>query len=159
MEANILLLAEGLRKAAANLRNGSFYAWGHHGACNCGHLLQVVTRLSKEDIQTYAHTGTGEWTEIVEESCDVTGVPLGLLIRELRRLGLTNTDIHNIEYLTDRKVLENLPGGFRWLQRNNRDHVIVYFETFAGMLEERVLSQIAIPSFAGQQVEREMQMA
>lgn len=147
MEANTLLLAEGLRKAAANLKNGAFYAWGHHGACNCGHLLQVVTRLTKEDILTYAHTGSGEWTEIVEESCDVTGIPLGLLIRELRSLGLTNTDIHNIEYLEDRKVLENLPGGFRWLKRNNREHVIAYFETFAGMLEEKLLAQIAIPDF------------
>ena len=140
-------LIEGLRKAAGNLRNGAFYAWGHHGACNCGHLLQVITRLSKEEIQTYAHTGYGEWTEIVEESCAVTGIPLGLLITELRSMGLTNTDIHNLEYLEDRAVLNNLPGGFRWLKRNQREDVIVYFETYANMLEEKMLEQIEIPSF------------
>ena len=141
-------LVEGLRRAAENLRNGAFYAWGHHGACNCGHLLQVITQLSKEEIQTYAHTAYGEWTELVEESCNITGIPLGLLITELRGLGLTNTDIHNLEYLTDRKVLENLPGGFRWLKRNQREDVIVYFETFANLVEETILQQIQIPSFS-----------
>jgi hypothetical protein len=146
-ESNLSMLISGLRTAADNLRNGAFYAWGHHGACNCGHLLQVLTRLSKEEIQTYAHTGYGEWTEIVEESCAVTGIPLGLLITELRSVGLTNTDIHNLEYLQDRTVLNNLPGGFRWLKRNQREDVIVYFETYANMLEEKLLAQIEIPSF------------
>jgi hypothetical protein len=147
LEARKEILIAGLRTAASNLRNGAFYAWGHHGACNCGHLLQVVTNLSKEEIQTYAHTGCGEWTEIVEESCPVTGVPLGLLITELRSMGLTNNDIHNLEYLEDRAVLSNLPGGFRWLKRNQREDVIIYFETYADMLEEKMIEQIKIPSF------------
>lgn len=145
--AKQVMLIDGLRTAARNLASGAFYAWGHHGACNCGHLLQVITRLSKEEIQTYAHTGYGEWTEIVEESCSVTGVPLGLLITELRAMGLTNTDIHNIEYLEDRSVLNNLPGGFRWLKRNQREDVIIYFETYANMLEEKLIDQVEIPSF------------
>ena len=75
MSSATLILIDGLRKAASNLRDGAYYAWGHHGACNCGHLLQVVTRLSKEEILTYAHTGTGEWTELAEESCAVAGDP------------------------------------------------------------------------------------
>jgi len=147
IEANTSLLIEGLRTAATNLRSGAFYAWGHHGACNCGHLLQVITKLSKEEIQTYAHTGYGEWTEIVEESCAVTGIPLGLLITELRSLGLTNTDIHNLEYLEDRAVLEHLPGGFRWLKRNQREDVISYFETFANLLEDKMIAAIDLPAF------------
>src|SRR6184192_2204342 len=94
-------LIEGLRKAAANLRQGSYYAWGHHGACNCGHLLQVTTPLSKEEILSYAHTGTGEWTELAEENCSVLNVPVTLLLSKLEQLGLTPTDIHNMEYLQD----------------------------------------------------------
>jgi len=66
-------LINGLRAAAGELRNGAYYAWGHHGACNCGHLLQATTQLSKEEILTYAHTGPGEWTELAEEACAVTG--------------------------------------------------------------------------------------
>jgi hypothetical protein len=37
-----LKLIEILREAAQNLRNGADYAWGHHGSCNCGHILQVA---------------------------------------------------------------------------------------------------------------------
>jgi hypothetical protein len=137
-------LIEGLRKAAVALRSGAYYAWGHHGACNCGHLLQATTQLSKEEILTYAHTGSGEWTEIAEESCPVTSVPFMLLLTKLQELGLTPTDIHNLEYLEDREVLEHLPGGFRWLQRNVRKDVIVYFETFANLLEEKLPRKIRI---------------
>ncbi|HTM93875.1 MAG TPA: hypothetical protein VL095_15745, partial [Flavisolibacter sp.] len=55
------------------------------------------------------------------------------------------TDIHNLEYLEDRTVLENLPGGFRWLKRNVREDVIVYFETMAEMLEDELLRKIELP--------------
>ena len=64
-QANILLV-EALRETANRLRNGAHYAWGNHGACNCGNLTQVVTRLSKEEILAYAHTGIGEWTELAD---------------------------------------------------------------------------------------------
>jgi hypothetical protein len=57
---------------------------------------------------------------------------------------LTPTDIHNLEYLEDKAVLENLPGGFRWLKRNVREDVIVYFETMAAMLEEKLLTKIEL---------------
>lgn len=59
-----LTLIGALRQAATNLRQGAHYAWGHHGACNCGHVLQVVTHLTKEEILKYAHTDMGEWTEM-----------------------------------------------------------------------------------------------
>jgi hypothetical protein len=137
-------LIEGLRTAAAGLVNGNYYAWGHHGACNCGHLLQATTQLTKEEIVTYAHTGIGEWTELAQESCQVTGVPVNLLLTKLQELELTPTDIHNIEYLDNREVLNRLPGGFRWLKRNIREHVILYFETMATMLEEKLINNIEV---------------
>jgi hypothetical protein len=139
-----IALIEALRQAAGRLKSGSHYAWGHHGACNCGHLLQVVTELSEAEILAHAHTGNGEWTEIAEEACSVTGVPAGLLLTKLEQLGLTPTDIHNIEYLEDKNVLKHLPGGFRWLKRNLRQDVILYFETFAMVLEEKLLLQVDI---------------
>lgn len=139
-----IALVEGLRKAAAGLVNGNYYAWGHHGACNCGHLLQATTQLTKEEIVTYAHTGIGEWTELAQESCQVTGVPVNLLLTKLQELELTPTDIHNIEYLDNREVLNRLPGGFRWLKRNIREHVILYFETMATMLEEKLINNIEV---------------
>ena len=142
--ANVTLIGA-LRKAAGNLRNGAAYSWGHHGSCNCGNLLQVVTHLSKEEILRYAHTGVGEWTELADDYCGVTDAPAYLMISKLEALGLTPVDIHQLEYLYNKEVLQKLPGGFRWLRKNVREDVILYFETFADVLEERILETIEIP--------------
>jgi len=131
-------LIRALRETARRLENGAEYAWGHHGACNCGNLLQVITRLTKQEIIRFARTGMGEWTELAEDYCGVTNTPVDMLVSELQSLGLTPTDIHNLEYLQDKSVLEKLPGGFRWLRRNVREDVIVYFQTFADLLEAKL---------------------
>mgnify|MGYP003575161875 FL=1 len=141
-----LTLIGALRQAAQNLRGGAPYAWGNHGACNCGHVLQVVTHLSRQEILKYAHTGIGEWTEIAEEYCGITNVPAQLMISKLEAIGLTPTDIHCLEYLKDPAVLQKLPGGFRWLQKNVREDVVLYFETFAGLLEEQLINRIPLPN-------------
>ena len=138
------ILIDALRQTAIRLKNGAVYAWGNHGACNCGNLLQVITPLSRQDIMSFAQTGIGEWTEISEEYCDTSNAPLNLLMSNLQAIGLTPSDIHNLEYLDNREVLEQLPGGFRWLKKNSREDVILYFETFADILEENLLSDIDI---------------
>lgn len=137
-------LINAFRKTAERLRNGAHYAWGHHGACNCGNLLQVITPLTEAEILHYAHLGNGEWTELAEEFCGVSNAPVGLLVSKLEQAGLTPTDIHHIEYLSDKQVLQYLPGGFRWLKRNVREDVILYFEAFADMLEEKLLKTVSI---------------
>jgi hypothetical protein len=138
------VLIEALRTTAKRLSDGATYAWGNHGACNCGNLLQVITPLSRQEILQYAHTGIGEWTELSEDYCSVTNAPVDMLLSKLQGVGLTPSDIHNLEYLDNREVLDKLPGGFRWLTKNVREDVIVYFETFANMLEEQLLSGIDI---------------
>ena len=135
-------LIQALRETACRLRNGANYSWGHHGACNCGNLLQVVTQLSENEIRNYALTGIGEWTELAQEFCPVTNAPINLIIKKLEEIGLTPTDIHHIEYLTDKAVLQSLPGGFRWLKRNKKEDAIAYFETFALLLEDELLQNI-----------------
>jgi hypothetical protein len=137
-------LISALRETATRLRKGAHYAWGHHGACNCGNLLQVVTNLSEGEILRYAHTGIGEWTELAEEFCPVSNAPLNLVITKLEGIGLTPTDIHNIEYLADKEVLRLLTGGFRWLKRNKKEDAIDYFEAFAHLLEEKLLQSIDV---------------
>jgi hypothetical protein len=129
-------LVNALIETARRLKDGNHYAWGNHGSCNCGNLLQVLTPFTKNDILKIAQTGIGEWTELAEEYCEVTNLPVHDLLGALQRAGLTPVDIHNIEYLEDRKVLEALPGGFRWLKRNLREDVIVYLETFAMLLQK-----------------------
>jgi hypothetical protein len=131
-------LIEALRGTALRLEQGADYAWGNHGACNCGNLLQVITSMDKTEILRLAHTGIGEWTELAEEYCPVSNLPADQLVGALMKQGLTPTDIHHIEYLDDREVLERLPGGFRWLQRNIREDVVLYMRSMAAMLEERL---------------------
>ncbi|MGB5027643.1 MAG: hypothetical protein WBO38_04010 [Chitinophagaceae bacterium] len=137
-------LINALRETATRLRNGAHYAWGHHGACNCGNLLQVLTPLSEKEILSYAHTGAGEWTELAEEYCSSSNAPVNLVLSKLEQAGLTPTDIHHIEFLTDKAVLNFLPGGFRWLKRNVREDVILYFEAFANLLEEKLIQSVDI---------------
>ncbi|HSR39645.1 MAG TPA: hypothetical protein VLL95_12080 [Phnomibacter sp.] len=96
-------LISALRETAKRLRNEKHkYAWGNHGSCNCGNLLQVVTKLDEKEIIQYARTGVGEWTELAEDYCGVTDAPVSLLISKLQQIGLTPSDIHNIEYLEDK---------------------------------------------------------
>ena len=137
-------LIEALRETATKLRNGSHYVWGHHGACNCGNLVQVITKFTEGEILRYAHTGIGEWTELAQEFCPITNAPIYLVIKKLEEVGLTPTDIHNVEYLNDKEVLKNLEGGFRWLKRNKREDAIDYFEAFANVLENKILDSIDI---------------
>ena len=137
-------LIDALRETADRLSNGAAYAWGNHGTCNCGNLLQVLTPFDRKDILRMARTGVGEWTELAEEHCAVSDLPVDRLIGVLMEHGLTPTDIRHIEYLDDREVLNRLPGGFRWLSRNVREDVVVYLGTMASMLEERLPSDTGI---------------
>ena len=137
-----LELVQAFRETARRLRNGAHYAWGHHGACNCGNLLQVITPLTEGEILRYAHSAVGEWKELAEEYCAASNAPVNLVMSKLEQAGLTPVDIRHIEYLSDREVLENLPGGFRWLKKNIREDVILYFETFAELLEEKLILSV-----------------
>lgn len=137
-------LIAAFRETAHRLHNGANYAWGNHGACNCGNLLQVLTPLTEGEILRYAHTAVGEWTELAEEYCATSNTPVNLVMSKLENAGLTPVDISHIEYLTDPEVLAQLPGGFRWLKKNVREDVIVYFETFADLLEEKLTRSIDV---------------
>jgi hypothetical protein len=139
-----MALIDALRETAKRLQQNAHYAWGNHGSCNCGNLLQVVTKLDKKEILQFASTGLGEWTELAEDYCGITDAPISLLISKLQEIGLTPSDIHNIEYLEDKAVLQALPGGFRWLSRNQREDVIVYMETMAQLLEDTLLKQVHV---------------
>ena len=139
-----LELVAALRETAHRLRNGARYSWGNHGACNCGHLLQVMTKLEAGEILRYAHTGHGEWTELAEEYCKTTNAPISFLVHKLEEAGLTPVDIRHLENLTDREVLQRLPGGFRWPRKNLREDVVLYFEAMANLLEEKLIASIHV---------------
>jgi hypothetical protein len=137
-------LINALRETAERLRKGAHYAWGHHGACNCGNLLQTITPLSENEIRKAAHESIGEWTELFESYCPSTGSSMDFIASRLKEVGLTGIDMRHIEYLSDKEVLQHLEGGFRWLKRNKKEDAIAYFEAFANLLEEKWAASIPL---------------
>lgn len=124
-----------LRETADRLEGGADYQWAHFGRCNCGHLVQTVTRLAPAEIHAATAPELLEWSEIPEDYCAGTGLRLEHVLDRLRELGLDRTDMKHIEDLSDPRVLSALPGGHRWLERNRREDVVTYFRTLAEVLE------------------------
>ena len=125
-----------LRMTAQSLEKSSEYSWGHVGRCNCGHLIQSVTDLSSSQIIRIAQQSyLDEWTEYANDYCPTTGSQVEDLIHSLIKEGFDRGDIHHIEYLSDKKVLDALPGGFRYLRKNNKHDVALYMRTWASLLE------------------------
>ena len=54
------------------------------------------------------------------------------------RFGFEPGDLTDLEHLRDDRILRRLPDELRYLQRNERDHVVLYLETWADMLQEQL---------------------
>jgi hypothetical protein len=132
-------LIAALRRTAAKLDKGVGYQWGHMGSCNCGHLAQELSGLSKAEIHAYAMRKYGDWTEQVQDYCPSSKMPMDLLISTMLEAGLSTDDLKNLERLSDQSVLENLKGGKRYLNKNSRADVVEYLKTWASMLENEYL--------------------
>ncbi len=139
--ANVQLI-EALRQTAARLRAGTQYQWGHLGMCNCGQLAQTLTGSDRDQIHRAALTLGGEWEDRVREYCPTSGHSIDAIIRTMLGHGLTTGDLADLEDLSDDRVLRRLPSGRRWLERNDRDDVVEYLETWATLLEEQLQARI-----------------
>jgi glycine/D-amino acid oxidase-like deaminating enzyme len=135
-----LPLIHALRETADRLESGAAYNWAHFGRCNCGHLAQTLTRLDAAEIHRRARRELIEWSEIPEDYCGSTGYHLDHVIDTLLEIGLNRDDVRHLEDLSDRAVLERLPGGFRWLERNSRENAVAYMRAWADLLEDAVAS-------------------
>ena len=127
-------LVEILHETANRLAQSRDFQWSHFGRCNCGHLAQTVTRLSPAEIHAACARELTEWSEIPDDYCAGTGLRLEFVLDRLRELGLDRTDLRHLEDLSDPCVLQALPGGHRWLQRNQRDDAVVYFRVWAYLI-------------------------
>ncbi len=131
-----LTLIEKLRQAAKNLESGDHYNWGHVSHCNCGHLARCLTDFSAEDIYRAADASLlTEWSEYANDYCPLDGAPIDNVIDTMIAHGLTTKDIQELEYLSNRAVLEALPGGYRSLRRGDRASVALYMRTWAALME------------------------
>jgi hypothetical protein len=129
-------LIDALRITSKRLENEDVqYQWGHMGQCNAGHLIQTLTGMSSFEIVESVDFQLDEWSEHAVDYCSCTGNKVDDIFLSIEKQGLTHSDIVKLENLSDRKVLENLDGGFRYLERNRREHVVEYMRSFADLLE------------------------
>jgi hypothetical protein len=124
-----------LRQTAARLRLGASYQWGHFGACNCGHLAQTLTRLSREEIHRIAVERARDWGSAAAEYCPTSGYPIDHVLTQILEAGFTLDDVAHLEELSSPRVLAELPEGRRHLRRNAREDVITYLLTWADILD------------------------
>jgi len=139
--ANVELVVA-LRLTAARLREGAGYQWGHLGMCNCGHLAQTLTGFGKAEIHAAALELGGEWEDRVRDYCPTSGYAIDGIIRAMLDHGLDVGDLADLEDLRDERILRRLPSGRRHLQRNRREDVIEYLETWATLLDEELATRL-----------------
>lgn len=129
-------LVRALRITADRLDAGAPYQWGHHGQCNCGHLVQTLCELEPRVIHAWALDASAtDWETLANEYCPTSGHRIDGVIAALCAAGLSTDDLAHLERLDDERVLAWLPGGKRWLTRNARADAVAYLRAWADLLE------------------------
>ena len=131
-------LINALRKTAGRLESGARYEWGHMGRCNCGHLVQTLTCMTDHDIVKSIDFQLDEWSEHAQDYCQGTGHKVDELFLTLQSIGFSHEDVIHLENLSDKRVLDRLTGGHRYLRRNDVSDVQRYMITLAELLEEEL---------------------
>lgn len=131
-------LIDALRETADRLRGNTEYKWSHYGLCNCGHLAQTVTHLTPKEIHDAARARAGDWGEQALEYCGQTGLEMDHIMRKLMELGLSPSDIRDIERLSNSRVLARMHRPETGVTHFARTDAIAYFEAWADMLEEQL---------------------
>ena len=144
MDILSLKIISALRKTAAELENGNRYEWGHMGSCNCGNLAQTITNFSRAEIQKYALEKRGDWTNQLLDYCPTSGYPMDLIIERMLDFGFSQLDLRNLEWLSDDKILAKINVTF--LNRNLKSDTILYFKTWADLLEDQIIDKIELPN-------------
>lgn len=149
MATTSLPVIQALRDTAQRLATQTPYQWGHMGSCNCGHLAQTVTKLTKGEIHARAMQRYGDWERQLVDYCPASGLPIDDTIDEMLALGFTRADLTHLERLADPTIRFAIPFERRdQLRHNQRDDVVLYLRTWADLLEQRLLAGITLPDFA-----------
>lgn len=145
-------LIQALRTTARKIENNSSYQWGHMGLCNCGFLAQEITSLTKDEIHRRAMLRHGDWSEQLNDYCPSSGLPMDDLIDQLVSFGFSLEELKHLERLSHPSVLDRLPVETRHLSHNVKADVIIYFNTWADLLEETLLNSISLNELHGTKV-------
>lgn len=114
------------------------YQWTHQGACNCGHLAQTVTQLSRAEIHAMALERAGDWSEHAVDYCPSSRYPIDHIIRTLLGLGLSTQDLVHLERLNNREILRAVDRQQLPLKKNRREDVVLYLRTWASLLSQQL---------------------
>ncbi|MBC7474676.1 MAG: hypothetical protein H7263_10325 [Candidatus Sericytochromatia bacterium] len=134
-------LVETLRDTAQRLEKGAYYQWAHQGSCNCGHLAQTITKLSKAEIHRLALEKEGNWEDKTIEYCKTSGYTIDHIITSMIDMGLTTDDIANLEKLSCPNILKYVPADKKPLIHNNKEDVILYMRAWANLLEDQLMTE------------------
>ncbi len=137
-------LINALRATARKLSSSDNYQWGHMGSCNCGHLAQELTHLSKAEIHAFAMERYGDWSQQTKDFCPDSKLPIDLILQTMFKAGLTRSDIRHLEKLSDNKIINSLPENDRELMQNIKDDVIKYINAWVQMLELELADEIKL---------------
>lgn len=133
-----------LRTTASAIESSQDYQWGHMGACNCGHLAQQITKLSKAEIHQKAMQSHGDWTEQLNDYCPTSGLPLDTLISDMLSVGFDAEDLKHLERLSDASILNTLPAHQKYLIHNRKADVVIYLKAWANKIEAELLESIKL---------------
>ncbi len=146
MAHSTLPVIQALRDTAQRLATQAPYQWGHMGSCNCGHLAQTITHLTKGEIHARAMQRYGDWERQLIDYCPTSGLPIDATIDEMLALGFTRSDLTHLERLSDPTIRAAIPFERRnALRHNQRDDVVLYLRTWATLLENHLLAGIELP--------------
>ncbi|MCR5889858.1 hypothetical protein LRS06_19195 [Hymenobacter sp. J193] len=147
MAKSTLAVLEALRTTAHRLQTEAPYQWGHMGSCNCGHLAQTITHLTKAEIHARALQRYGDWEQQLIDYCPTSGRPFDETIDEMLALGFTRTDLTHLERLSDPVIRAAIPFERRnALRHNQRDDVVLYLRTWAALLETEWAATQSLPA-------------
>ena len=133
-----LKLIKALNETAVRLEAPkSCYEWGHMGKCNAGQLIQTMTGRTGYEIVEAAEFEMDEWSEHAKDYCEGTGGKVSVIFDTMKSFGFDHEAIMRLENLSDRNVLGNLPGGFRYLRRNDPKDVAAYMRSLADLLNKK----------------------
>jgi hypothetical protein len=151
MAQSTLSVIHALRDTAQRLAAQAPYQWGHMGSCNCGHLAQTVTKLTKGEIHARAMQRYGDWERQITDYCPTSGLPIDETIDEMLDLGFTRQDLTHLERLADPAIYMAIPFERRnALRHNQRDDVVLYLRTWADLLEHQLLDGIQLPDLTNE---------
>lgn len=143
-------MIDALTATADRLEAGAEYTWSHQGNCNCGHLAQTVTRLSKAQIHALALEKDGDWRDKIIDYCPTSEFPIDHIITAILTLGFSHGDLSHLERLSSPEILQAISPTRKPLRHNVREDVILYLRVWAEQLERRMLAEIELPDMSDQ---------